>query len=367
MISQTVTPIEIILVYDNSEDNTLSIINEKEVQNKNIVKVIKLKENKGISFARNYGVERSTGEYILFMDSDDIAELDLIGSYIKRIEELKNDTGDNYILCYSAYIQIDEKDDIISGISRGMQFKPLEALGYEFLRNYIMSTSGVLVNREIFIESGGFNEKIIYSEDWDLWLRLATIGGFAYVDKPLVKIRRHGENMSSRVATMLNAEKNILKQYDMEYIKEAIFKRNLEIEYNTVDYISLLYRLDCWEEGLLELERLYKEGYGFYNLFFYLGLYYLKTNDYKKSLDYFKKTIEQKDNHGAALNNMGALLLLDGKKEEARRSFEQAIKFFPNYMDASNNYEFLDKENVLLEELKFTWRELREVLTSYIG
>jgi len=364
LLNQTNKPLEIILVNDHSKDNTLEILKKIEINNSSIVKIIDLKKNKGSSYARNLGVENAKGEYILFMDSDDIAELTLIEKSLLRLNELNKDS--KYILCYSAHIQINEEGNKISDIVKGIQVEPGEILGYEFVRNYI-PTSGVLIEKDYFFKTGGFNENIRYSEDWDLWLKLAQLGGFAYVNEPLIKIRRHGKNLSSQIDKMLEAEKVVLNQYSVDFIKEAIFKRKLDFEKNVVDFVSVLFRFDYWEEGFIELNRLLNEGYNFYNLYFYLGLYFLKNKNVEKALDYFMSTINVKKNHGATLNNIGGIYLFKGENKLAEKYLKLAIDYFPSYMDANHNMKLLDKKFVSLEDVKFTWRELREVLTSYNG
>lgn len=365
LLHQTVRPAEIIIINDGSTDNTLEVIRGIEEQNKGIVKVLDLGVNKGVSSARNYGVENSVGEHILFVDSDDIAEPRLIERYQRRLGELNGAGEDEYVLCYSAYIQIDENDVEVSQIIQGIQVEPEEVLGYQFYRNYILSASGVLVKRNAFIESGGFNEDFSYSEDWDLWLRLARLGGFAYVDEPLVRIRRHAANTSAKVESMLDGEKAVLCQYAVEYIREAIFRRRLSIEANTVDYVSILFRLGYWKNGFLELKRLLDKGHQSYRLYFHLGLYYLKQKNLSKALDCFEQTISLKPDHGAALNNAGALYLVKGDRKTARYHLRTAIQHYPFYMDANINYSFLSGKNVTPAQLQFTWRELRPVLTIY--
>lgn len=364
LINQTITPAEIVLVNDASTDNTLGILKQIKSQYPNIVKVIDLDKNQGASYARNYGVKNAKGQYILFMDSDDIAEPTLIEGLVDRLDKLNNRTEDKYILCYSAYIQIDGKDKQISDIVKGIQVEPEEILGYEFTRNYV-STSGVLVKKDYLIKTGGFNEKIRYSEDWDLWLKLAQLGGFAYVDEPLIEIRRHGTNLSSQVDKMLEGEKLVLEQYSTNFIKDAVFKRRLDFERNVVDYVSILFKFGYWEEGFIELNDLLNKDYDFYNLYFYLGLYYLKHENLDKALEYFMDTITIKENHGAALSNVGALYLIKGEKKTAEKYLKLAIDYFPSYMDANNNLNLLNKEVISLEDIRFTWRELREVLINY--
>ncbi|HHU76365.1 MAG TPA: glycosyltransferase [Firmicutes bacterium] len=367
IMDQTIRPSELILINGCSTDNTLDILREIENQNNDIVKVIDLEENKGVSYARNFGAKNSNGDYILFLDSDDIVKPWLIERYQLKLRELNNGSEDKYILCYSAYIQIDENDNQVSEIVNGIQVEPDEILGYEFYRNYIISTSGVMVKKDFFNKSCGFNKKLNYSEDWDLWLRLAALGGFAYVDEPLTQIRRHETNVSSSVDRMLDGEKAVLKQYDIEYIRKALFKRKLDIEVNTVDYVSILFRFGFWENGLIELKALLKKGSKFYNLYFHLGLYYLKSNELEQALGYFEESIMYKNDHGAALNNAGALHLLKGNRKTAEKYLGLAIQYFPLYLDAKYNYDILGKKDVLLGKIKFTWRELRNVLTIYNG
>lgn len=166
---------------------------------------------------------------------------------------------------------------------------------------------------------------------------------------------------------MLQAEKDILSKYNLEYIKNSIYQRKLSIEVNTIDYISLLFRLDEWRTGYKELKNLIDNGFQFYNLYFYLGLFYLKEKKFEKALEYFIKTIELIEQHGAALNNAGAILLLFNEKSKAQEYFDKALKYYPTYMDASNNYKLLRKSQLKFNDLSITWRELREVLTSYSG
>ncbi|MEW9093569.1 MAG: glycosyltransferase [Clostridiaceae bacterium] len=365
LLSQTIQLKEIILINDASTDDTLEILKQIEEKNKDMVKVIDFKENKGASYARNYGVKISIGDYILFMDSDDIAELMLIENYKGRLEELNSEIEDKYILCYSAYFQIDAKDNKISDIVKGIQVEPEEILGYELLRNYI-STSGVFVYRKAFLKCGGFNEKLAYSEDWDLWIKLAMKGGFAYVDKPMIKVRRHLGNISSNINNMLNGEREVLSNYSIDFIESSIYRRNLPYEKNTVDFVSMLFKLNYWEEGYNKLIQTISRGYSFDSLFFYLGLYYLKRNRIEEAKTNFDKTLKLNSSHGAALNNIGSIYLLMNNKELAKEYFFKALKIHSNYMDANCNLKLLNNNEIAKNEIKFTWRELRGVLISYV-
>lgn len=106
LINQTYKNIEIIIVDDGSTDNSGKICDEYEKKNKNI-KVIH-KENEGLGFARNTGLEYVHGEYVTFVDSDDYVDNDFI-------EELyKNITTKNVDICKSGFKRIDDNHNILA-------------------------------------------------------------------------------------------------------------------------------------------------------------------------------------------------------------------------------------------------------------
>ncbi|EPY6466782.1 glycosyltransferase [Clostridium sporogenes] len=364
LLKQTILPQEIILVNDNSSDDTIKVLEEIQYGNEEIIRVFNLTKNKGPSFARNYAVDKSNGDYILFMDSDDLASPYLIEKSLTKLKEMNEEIHDKWILSYTSYIQIDENDNIISDIIKGIQVDPEEILAYEFLRNYI-STSGVMVKKHYFYKAGKFNEKLSHSEDWDLWLRIAALGGFSYVNEPLVKVRRRENSLSSNLKNMKEGEKTVLNQYSLDFIEEVVNKRKVSSYINTCDFVSMLFRLDYWEEGLKRLKYLAKNSY-YYNIYFLLGLYYIKNHNLKLALDNFNKTINLKQNHGAALNNLGAIYCLLGQIDQGKQLLSKALEIFPNYLDAIHNLNLvINKSNVTYDNINFTWRELRNTLINY--
>lgn len=80
--------------------------------------------------------------------------------------------------------------------------------------------------------------------------------GFAYVDKPLVKVRRHPNNTTNEFNKTANAEIDILRKFELTEIKGALFNRRQTKDRNRLDYISMLYRLEKWEEAFEEFSKL---------------------------------------------------------------------------------------------------------------
>lgn len=84
--NQTLSDIEIICVNDCSPDNSLEILNEY-AQKDNRIKVINFEENKGVSIARNTGIDSATGEFIGFVDADDFVDLDFYEKLYNKATE----------------------------------------------------------------------------------------------------------------------------------------------------------------------------------------------------------------------------------------------------------------------------------------
>lgn len=366
LFHQTVGFSEMIIIDDNSQDNTWSIILKYSKQYKGLVKAVRLDKNYGVSYARNLGIKLAGNGWILFMDHDDIAEKNLLESEFDRLEELTAGTKENWVLVYSSYYQISENGEFIDGVIGSHQAGADEILGYQFVRNNIVTASGVLVNKNAILKTGGFDESLQYSQDWDLWLRLAQAGGFAYTDKPLVRVRRHSDNTSNKVSSFINDELIILKKYNLEFIRDAVYRRCLPLQKNKIDFVSILYRLGYWDEGASIIRELIRENGDSASALFQLGLFYLNKQAWDSAEDAFGKAAALNPRHGAALNNLGVSLAMQGKNGEASIFFERALALYPNYNDVLYNLKKINDSS--MEEqvsLKITWRELRPVLLTY--
>jgi glycosyltransferase involved in cell wall biosynthesis len=365
LLRQTFALKEIIIVDDCSTDKSVKIAKEIACQSKGVVKVYCRSHKSGAATARNLGCELAKGEWVLFMDADDYAEPSLLQWELDAVESYTNQWGEPPILAYSAYQSFNTFGDTLPGIYRGQSVRPGEILGYELVRNRI-STSGLLVKRESFYQAGGFDTALKYSEDYDLWLRLAGLGDFAYVDEPLVKIRRHPGNTSKNLAKMLEGEKTVLKRYSPKLIRQAIERRKLPWEVNQTDFATVMYKIDRWDEGFEAVKRVCALKPDFAAGNFLSGVYFLQVGNREEAKDAFIQTLRSDEGHGAALNNLGALLMNEGNINEAERFFLKAIALYPEYLDAKHNLRVLKQGmNDESREPRFTRRELRPVLTLY--
>ena len=191
-INQTKKPFEIIVVDDGSTDGTETMIKSDY----DFVKFIKQK-NKGVSAARNIGIEVSIGEWICFLDSDDEWKKDKLE---KQIIAIKSNPG--YKIFHSNEIWIK------NGIRINQKKKHKKYGGDIFDKCLDMcriSPSSVMIDKTVFDEVGNFNENLVVCEDYELWLRICDKYRVFFIDEPLIiKYGGHQGQLSYSIESIEN-------------------------------------------------------------------------------------------------------------------------------------------------------------------
>ena len=186
-LGQTYNNCEIIVVDDGSTDNTAEV-----AQNfGDSVKYI-YQENAGLSAARNTGIKNAKGEYMVFLDSDDMIKQQMVATSMDAIERL----GDGFGIVASTQTWIDKEGKAID-IPNVFPVEECEITALDLLiRNRFPVTS--LVSSKVFEQCGLFDEELKSSEDRDMWVRAAVSGiRIVRLKGSLFIARRHGNNMSS--------------------------------------------------------------------------------------------------------------------------------------------------------------------------
>lgn len=184
VLAQTVKDFEIIIIDDGSNDGSGQVI--KEFKDSRIKYFFQ--ENKGIGAARNAAIEMSQGEYIAFLDQDDL------WLPTKLEEELAMfDKGRDIGLVFCNTIFFSYKGDLFSYY--GKEKPPQGMVFRQLLRKYFLSLETVMVRRSV-LETVGLFPDYMMAEEYDLFLRIAYKFPFGYVDKALSKYRLHDKNYS---------------------------------------------------------------------------------------------------------------------------------------------------------------------------
>jgi GT2 family glycosyltransferase len=200
---QTFSDFELIVINDGSTDRTLELLATVEDPR---LKVFSY-ENGGLPVARNRGIARAMGEFITFIDADDLWTPDKLELQLAALQQ-HPEAG----VAYSWTLVMDEK---------GEGFYPGKSVSFEgnvypqlLLSNFIASGSNVMLRREAIASVGEFDPTLRSCEDWDYWLRVAARWSFVVVPKSQILYRQSSGAMSSKVEVM---EKNLLIVHDRAF------------------------------------------------------------------------------------------------------------------------------------------------------
>jgi glycosyltransferase involved in cell wall biosynthesis len=184
-LSQAGRPVEVIVVDDGSTDDTPQVLQEYGKR----IRVRRL-DGRGVAAARNAGLAAAQGEYILFLDADDLL---LPGSLHALAGSL--DAHPAVDAVYGSWFYCDPAGGrafiVRSPVRDG---RVLPAL---FRGNIVHTPSAMMLRRRRLVEAGGFDDRLSFTTDWEMWLRLAVRGArFAAVPRPVAIYRVHAASMT---------------------------------------------------------------------------------------------------------------------------------------------------------------------------
>jgi glycosyltransferase involved in cell wall biosynthesis len=224
---QSCTDWELIIIDDGSPDNTVDVI--KNIDEPRIKLFVY--ENGGVGTARNRGIAQAKGEFIAFLDADDLWTPDKLAD---QIEALNNHPQAKVAYSWTSFI--DENGEFLYfGTKLRYQGNIYEHL---LLTNFLLSGSNILVRRDALQVVEGFKPDLPYAADWDFYLRLAKNFDFVVVPKYQILYRQSGGSMSSKIEE--------LKQQSLQVIDEAFQAASTQLQSFKKRSHSILY-LYCAE------------------------------------------------------------------------------------------------------------------------
>lgn len=184
-LGQSYANIEVIVVDDGSTDDTQAVTAEYGDR----IRYIR-QENQGAAAARNRGLAEAKGDYIAFLDADDMYLPDNISEKINFLT-----THDQYAWCYSNWAWVHENGETyMFGHEPELSLAKFKAHGDVFLlalQGYRLGTNVFLFRRDVIEAIRGFDESLAVLEDYDLYLRAAEKFPLGYIDKVLCRIFEH--------------------------------------------------------------------------------------------------------------------------------------------------------------------------------
>lgn len=204
VLAQSFQDFEIIVIDDASDDDTQTAVADIGDLR---VRYFKNAENRGEGASRNAGIAHSTGEYIAFLDDDDMWLPEKLALQVDVLDRCPARVG----AVYTGYFRVDmESGATIAAVGaekRGDIFADLRA------QNWVGSPSAVLLRRECFDKAGLFDEKLRFGPDYDMWIRISRHYEFEVVNRPLVRYAVHPDRLSADARTILHGKEAQLAKY----------------------------------------------------------------------------------------------------------------------------------------------------------
>jgi glycosyltransferase involved in cell wall biosynthesis len=192
VMEQTCSDLEIIVVDDGSTDETGRILADTFGDRIRYFAQV----NQGVSVARNRGVAEARGQWIAFLDSDDVWEKDKLECQFKALEKF----GSKCQACYTdtqlfnhpetrTLFQMAERNYRHEG-AMGVNPHALRLLVNPGGGGMVIHLSSLLARADVIKGTRGFDPKLLYSQDSEFMFRLAMTTGFCFVNRPLVRFDR---------------------------------------------------------------------------------------------------------------------------------------------------------------------------------
>ena len=206
VLAQTLTEWELIIADDGSDEATVDYL--RRLQSLTRIKVIWLSHCGNPSAVRNAALREARGEYIAFLDSDDLWMPTKLARQVAVLQ-----AGGACRWVYTGYAQVDEsgRRTIHRGARqwtphRGAIFEPLLRL------EAAVATATVLVDRHLLAKVGAFDEELLMFEHYDLWMRLCAESDIELIDEPLTHLRTHDNHYSQPGIPMLVGRRLLLEK-----------------------------------------------------------------------------------------------------------------------------------------------------------
>ncbi|MEH1891284.1 MAG: glycosyltransferase [Nostoc sp.] len=200
VLNQTFANFELIIINDGSQDSTVDVITQIQDSRIRLFSY----PNAGGNVSRNRGLNLAVGEFVSFLDADDLWTPDKLQSQFKALQE---EVTAKVAYSWADYINQNGKF-LLSGKRINVNGNVYENL---LVNNFLENGSNPLICRKALITLGGFDESLSAAQDWDMWLRLASKFDFICVPSVQILYRISANSLSSNLVRQEKACLQVLK------------------------------------------------------------------------------------------------------------------------------------------------------------
>jgi glycosyltransferase involved in cell wall biosynthesis len=186
VLAQSFDSVEIVVVDDGSTDKTTEVLRRFGGQVTYIRQV-----HRGLAVARNTGIRAARGQYIAFLDSDDLWIREKLSLQVARLDA-ERQVG----LVYCETFLFDDATQATVGTHGDHSPHPSGRILRWLVRGNVIPSPTPVVRRDVFDRVGLFDETLSACEDWDMWIRIGRVCEIVYIDRTLARYRLHRSNMS---------------------------------------------------------------------------------------------------------------------------------------------------------------------------
>ncbi|GAA6198642.1 hypothetical protein NBRC116598_40870 [Pseudophaeobacter arcticus] len=206
VLYQSLTPDEVIVIDDGSDDETESVVAEIKSP---MIRYIR-QENAGANVARNRGVEESRNDFVAFHDSDDIW---LPGKLQSQWLELE---GGVVKASFGRFLRVSDRSATIMPISKPSEYSEERVRAVSLIKN-MLSTQTLVIEKDTLLRIGGFDPNLGRFQDWDLFIRLMKDVSFNFQIEPLVVAFDGSDSITRNYAAGIEARRYFLQKYHKEF------------------------------------------------------------------------------------------------------------------------------------------------------
>jgi glycosyltransferase involved in cell wall biosynthesis len=240
VINQSYENLEIIVIDDCSNDNSLEIVLDLKEKYKNRdIKVFKNDINQGLIKNRNKGAKLARGEYIMSFDYDDYMAPN-------HIEIMLSEFEDDVSFVHCNTIFIDEDDNIIKVFDNHeeKEYWNKHFMVFASFRNFV-SGAGAVISKKYLEMVGGWEEKYRNFGDWYLWIKLAKVGKPKYTKKTYGYYRQHKNESNMHSQTLKDPKfidfkkecANLAKSY-INNLSDQILHKNIILQNKIKNFLK---------------------------------------------------------------------------------------------------------------------------------